>query len=146
MGKLWAYILIATCLGSAVVLAEDDANALPPLEIVISVAEQKLAVVQNGELLRKYPISTSKFGLGDAYNSFKTPLGHLRVCDKIGAGLTPGSVLKSRNATGEILPANAPGRDPIVTRILWLEGLESCNAAAKSTSTAPSRRASSGNP
>ena len=130
--NFWSHILIATCLGSVVVLAEDDAVAPPSLEIVISVAEQKLAVLKDGGLVRKYPISTSKFGLGDAYNSYKTPLGRLRVSDKIGDGLPYGSVLKSRNATGEILPVNAPGRDPIVTRILWLEGLESCNAAAKS--------------
>ena len=86
-GKIWAHILIAACMGSAVVLAEDDADGLPPLEIVISVAEQKLALVRNGGLLRKYPISTSKFGLGDSFNSYKTPLGRLRVCDKIGLRL-----------------------------------------------------------
>ena len=131
MGKLWAHILIATCLGSAAAVAATDEVAPPSLEIVISVAEQKLALVKDGGLVRKYPISTSKFGLGDSYNSYKTPLGHLRVCDKIGNGLAAGSVLKSRSATGEVLPANAPGRDPIVTRILWLEGLESGNAAAK---------------
>ncbi len=119
-------------MGAVVVLAEDDAVAPPALEIVISVAEQKLALVKDGGLLRKYPISTSKFGLGDSYNSYKTPVGRLRVCDKIGDNLAFGAVLKSRNATGEILPVNSPGRDPIVTRILWLEGLESGNANAKS--------------
>ncbi len=132
MGKFWAHILIAASMGAVVVLAEDDAVAPPALEIVISVAEQKLAVVKDGGLLRKYPISTSKFGLGDSYNSYKTPVGRLRVCDKIGDNLAFGAVLKSRNATGEILPVNSPGRDPIVTRILWLEGLESGNANAKS--------------
>jgi hypothetical protein len=132
MGKTWAHIFIATCLGSAVALAEEDTVAPPPAEIVISVAEQKLALLKDGGVVRKYPISTSKFGLGDSYNSYRTPLGHLRVCEKIGDGLSLGAVLKSRNATGEILPVNAPGRDPIVTRILWLDGLESCNAAAKS--------------
>ncbi len=131
MGKLWAHILIATCLGSAVVFAEDDTVAPPPLEIVISVAEQKLALVKDGGVVRKYPISTSKFGLGDANNSYKTPLGRLRVCDKVGDNLPEGAVLKSRNATGEILRVNAPGRDPIVTRILWLDGLEACNNNAR---------------
>ncbi len=79
MGKFWAHILIAASMGAVVVLAEDDAVAPPALEIVISVAEQKLALVKDGGLLRKYPISTSKFGLGDSYNSYKTPLGRLRV-------------------------------------------------------------------
>ena len=131
MGKRWTHILIATCLGSAVVFAEDDTVAPPSLEIVISVAEQKLALVKDGGVLRKYPISTSKFGLGDSNGSYKTPLGRLRVCDKVGDNLALGSVLKSRNATGEILQANAPGRDPIVTRILWLDGLESGNSNAR---------------
>lgn len=131
MGKHWAHILIATCFGSVVAFAEDDTVAPPSMEIVISVAEQKLALIRDGGVVRKYPISTSKFGLGDATNSYKTPLGRLRVCDKVGDNLPIGAVLKSRNATGEILQANAPGRDPIVTRILWLEGLEAGNGNAR---------------
>lgn len=131
-GKIWAHILITTFLGSAVVLAQDNAVEPPPTAIVISVAEQKLALVKDGGLVRKFPISTSKFGLGDSYNSYKTPLGRLRVCDKIGDNLAYGAVLKSRNATGEILPVNSPGRDPIVTRILWLDGLEPGNSNARS--------------
>lgn len=102
-----------------------------PTEIIISVAEQKLMVVRDGMWTQKFRVSTSKFGLGDSYGSYKTPLGKLRVCDKIGDGLSVGSVIKRRHATGEILPVNAPGRDPIVTRILWLEGLESRNDHAK---------------
>jgi hypothetical protein len=128
----WALFIFATCCGSAVLLAEDDGGAPPETEIVVSVAEQKLALVRDGGLVKKYPVSTSKFGIGDSFNSYRTPLGRLRVCNKIGDDLALGAVLKSRSATGEILPANAPGRDPIVTRILWLEGLESCNANAKS--------------
>jgi hypothetical protein len=103
-----------------------------PPEIIISVAEQKLMVMRDGMWTHKFRVSTSKFGLGDSYGSYKTPLGKHRVCDKIGGGLSPGSVIKRRHATGEILPVNAPGRDPIVTRILWLEGLEPSNEHAKS--------------
>lgn len=110
--------------------AEAQESDSPP-EIIISVAEQKLAVVRDGMWTHKFRISTSKFGLGDSFGSYKTPLGKLRVCDKIGGGLTAGSVIKRRHATGEILPVNAPGRDPIVTRILWLEGIETANQHAK---------------
>jgi L,D-transpeptidase catalytic domain len=102
-----------------------------PPDVIISVAEQKLMVVRDGMWTHKFRVSTSKFGLGDSYGSYKTPLGKLRVCDKIGTGLNSGSVIKHRHATGEILPVNAPGRDPIVTRILWLEGLEPGNQHAK---------------
>ena len=102
------------------------------VEAVISIAEQRMAVLRDGMLVEKYKISTSKFGLGDSYGSYKTPLGRHRICDKIGEGLPAGAVIKHRNATGEVLPANARGRDPIVTRILWLEGLEQRNANARS--------------
>jgi len=102
-----------------------------PTELLVSVADQQMVLVRAGELVAKYPISTSKFGLGDARNSYKTPLGRLRICEKIGDGLTAGTVLKGREATREVLPVNAPGRDPIVTRILWLEGLEEQNRNAR---------------
>src|SRR5439155_16241597 len=59
-----------------------------------------------------------------------TPLGTLEVAQKIGANAPVGAVFKGRHATGEILPPNARGRDPIVTRILWLKGLENCNSNA----------------
>ena len=132
MGKLRALLILGAVLGPCIIRAADDESAPPSLQLVISVAEQKLAVVKDGGLVRKYPISTSKFGLGDTFNSYRTPLGQMRICDKVGDDLPIGSVLKSRNATGEILPVNAPGRDPIVTRILWLEGLESGNSNARS--------------
>ena len=53
------------------------------------------------------------------------------MCDKVGEDLMFGAVIKHRSATGEVLDVNAPGRDPIVTRILWLEGLEEQNRNAK---------------
>ena len=101
------------------------------MEVLISVADQKMAVLRDGGLIQKYPVSTSRFGIGDAYRSYKTPLGQLRVCDKMGDDLMQGAVIKHRSATGEVLDVNAPGRDPIVTRILWLEGLEEQNRNAK---------------
>jgi hypothetical protein len=101
------------------------------MEVLISIADQKMAVLRDGGLIQKYPVSTSRFGAGDAYRSYKTPLGQLRVCDKVGDALMQGAVIKHRSATGEVLDVNAPGRDPIVTRILWLEGLEEQNRNAK---------------
>lgn len=104
----------------------------PPCQVVISVRDQKLAVVRDGEWVARYPVSTSRFGTGDNFWSYKTPLGDLRVCDKIGDNLSPGAVIRHRSATGEVLPANAPGRDPIVTRVIWLDGLEPQNRNARS--------------
>ncbi len=99
-------------------------------EIIVSVKEQKLLLLTDGKPEAIYPVSTSKFGIGDRWGSYATPLGKFLIKSKIGMGLPLGSVFKSRNPTGEILKPNAPGRDPIVTRILWLEGRESCNRNA----------------
>jgi lipoprotein-anchoring transpeptidase ErfK/SrfK len=99
-------------------------------QVVVSVRNQEMAVINNGEVVAKYRISTSKFGLGDEFGSYKTPTGTLWVCNKIGGNLPPGTVIKNRNVTGEIIPANAPGRDPIVTRVIWLRGLEDQNKHA----------------
>jgi len=92
-------------------------------EIVISVHDQQLALLENGRATGRFPISTSRFGIGDGLNSYKTPIGLLWVYDKIGDNLPQGAVIKNRAATGEVIPANARGRDPIVTRIIWLKGL-----------------------
>jgi lipoprotein-anchoring transpeptidase ErfK/SrfK len=98
--------------------------------IVISTREQKLALLDRGNLMAIYPVSTSKFGLGDWRGSSFTPLGELEVSKKIGDNAPPGTVFKDRLRTGEIVLPNSPGRDPIVTRILWLRGRESQNANA----------------
>ncbi len=98
--------------------------------MVIGVEDQQMALLRKGKLLAIYPVSTSKFGLGDRPGSYATPVGELRVRKKIGGGAPSGAVFKSRQLTGEILPVDAPGRDPILTRILWLEGREPRNRNA----------------
>lgn len=100
--------------------------------VEVSVPDQRMAVYRDGVRIREYPVSTSKFGLGDDRGSKRTPLGELQIAKKIGANAPAGTVFKSRKRTGEVLPPDAPGRDPIVTRILWLKGLESQNSNAYS--------------
>jgi lipoprotein-anchoring transpeptidase ErfK/SrfK len=101
-----------------------------PNSVIISVREQKLLLLQNGAKVATYPISTSKFGLGDAWGRMTTPLGYLAVAQKIGDHAPAGAVFHNRRFTGEILAPNAPGRDPVITRIIWLRGLELQNAHA----------------
>jgi len=98
--------------------------------IVISTREQKLALLDRSKLMAIYPVSTSKFGLGDWPGSSCTPLGKLEIAEKIGDDAPPGAVFKDRRRTGEIVVPDSPGRDPIVTRILWLRGREPQNANA----------------
>jgi len=107
-----------------------SARADGPSRVIISVKDQKLMVMGNGEKLATYPVSTSKFGLGDQWGRMTTPLGFLQVAQKIGDHAPVGAVFRSRRFTGEILKPNAPGRDPVITRIIWLRGLEPSNAHA----------------
>jgi lipoprotein-anchoring transpeptidase ErfK/SrfK len=96
--------------------------------IVVSVADQELALIAHRRVVKRFPISTSKFGMGDAVGSYRTPLGETFVSAKIGDGLPAGAVIKNRNATGEIVKANAPGRDAIVSRVIWLRGMDGTTA------------------
>jgi hypothetical protein len=79
-------------------------------------------------LIRQYPVSTAANGPGEQSGSYCTPRGRHRIAEKIGAGAPLFAAFKARQPTGEIwtpaLDAAEPGRDWILTRILWLEGLE----------------------
>jgi hypothetical protein len=104
--------------------------AQPETKIVVSIPEQRLGVLVNNKVYRTYRISTSRFGEGDSRNSWQTPMGHLVVATKIGAAAPLGGVFRRRQFTGEVLSPNAPGRDPIVSRIIWLRGIEGENKNA----------------
>jgi len=98
--------------------------------VVISIRDQKLMLLENGGRVAIYPVSTSKYGVGDFRGRMTTPLGYLMVAKKIGDNAPVGAVFHNRRWTGEILQPNAPGRDPVTTRIIWLNGLEAQNAQA----------------
>ena len=98
--------------------------------IVISIPEQRMLVLEDGHPVADYQVSTSKFCLGDQPGCQGTPLGELEIARKIGGGAPACAVFKNRRPTGEILNPDTPGRDPIVSRILWLKGMEACNRNA----------------
>jgi lipoprotein-anchoring transpeptidase ErfK/SrfK len=122
--------------------AAAPANTTPPVvvvptpapvletQLVVSIPEQKLAVVVADKVYKTYKISTSRYGEGDALGSWCTPKGRLAVATKIGGSVPFGGVFQRRRYTGEVLSANAPGRDPIVSRIIWLRGLDYANKNA----------------
>jgi lipoprotein-anchoring transpeptidase ErfK/SrfK len=114
----------------AAIISASPAMATP--SVVVSVPDQTLALIDGGIVVARYPVSTSKFGLGDRPGTYSTPLGTMAIASKIGANAPLGTVFKNRRPTGEVLRPNAPGRDPIVSRILWLRGLEKQNALAYS--------------
>jgi lipoprotein-anchoring transpeptidase ErfK/SrfK len=121
------HTLALSCVAAVLGLS---ATAKADTSVVVSVRDQQLAVMKDGLRLATFPVSTSKFGLGDQPRSYGTPVGTMQVAAKIGGGAPVGAVFKHRQRTGEILRPNSPGRDPIVTRILWLRGTESQNSRA----------------
>ena len=96
------------------------------LRVVLT--EQRLEVRERGTVRHEFVVSTSRYGPGERQGSGCTPRGRHVVRAKIGAGLPAGAVLRGRRPTGEIwspaLAAGHPGRDWILTRILWLSGRE----------------------
>ncbi len=125
-----AALLSLSLLATASLDLRAGTEAPIPPRVIISVKDQKLMVVEDGKRAAIYPVSTSKFGIGDRWGSMATPLGWMQVAQKIGDHAPTGAVFHKRRFTGEILTPNAPGRDPIVTRIIWLRGLETSNANA----------------
>lgn len=101
-------------------------NALTNLDIFVSLPAQTLELYQKGLLLRRYSVSTARNGAGELNGSFCTPRGRHIIRAKIGTGCPENAVFVCRRATGEIwtedLTAQFPGRDWILTRILWLSG------------------------
>lgn len=96
--------------------------------IRVSIPDQRLELLEGGVAVASYPVSTARNGPGERRDSGCTPRGWHRVRIKIGAGLPLNTVFVGRRPTGEIynsaLAADYPERDWILTRILWLTGLE----------------------
>ncbi|MEN8261608.1 MAG: L,D-transpeptidase [Pseudomonadota bacterium] len=94
----------------------------------VSISNQQMTVVNKGNVVRRYPVSTAKNGPGEFSGSECTPRGWHRIRAKIGEGQPLGAVFVGRRATGEVygkeMRRRVPDRDWILTRILWLGGLE----------------------
>ncbi len=102
------------------------------LRIEVTIGTQTLALWDGHRLVRQWPCSTSKFGIGFREGSNQTPLGVFRVAEKFGEGMGQRTVFKARVPVGEWNPDHITNEDLIVSRILWLEGCELRNANTKS--------------
>ncbi len=101
-------------------------HLIDPLELflVVSIETQSLLVCVRDTVVERYDASTSRFGNGNRENSLKTPLGVHRIKEKFGAGALAGRIFRDREHTGEDWDHRQTGDNLILTRILWLEGLE----------------------
>lgn len=99
------------------------------MKLLVSIARQHMTLLDDsGRVVREYSVSTAKAGAGEESGSYRTPRGHHLIRAKIGAGCPKNTVFVRRRPTGEIwtpeLYEQHPGRDWILTRILWLSGCE----------------------
>ena len=102
-------------------------TATDKISVCISVARQTAEVrAASGEVLRTFPVSTSAYGLGSEPGSLRTPLGCFRVAEKIGDAAPLGTIFQSRVSTGASGLGAIDG-DLILSRILWLDGVEPHN-------------------
>ena len=97
----------------------------PRLEV--SIGQQTLTLWSGQQRLHTWPCSTSRFGIGFTEGSNKTPLGQFEVREKHGAGAPSGTIFRSRQAVGQWQPGMDTQSDLVLTRILWLHGLEARN-------------------
>jgi lipoprotein-anchoring transpeptidase ErfK/SrfK len=94
--------------------------------IHVSIGDQRLTLKQNDRLIRTYPVSTSRFGIGTDEGSLKTPTGRFRVAQKIGGEMPSGTIFVGRVPleADEVPPRT---EDLVMSRILWLDGLDEHN-------------------
>jgi lipoprotein-anchoring transpeptidase ErfK/SrfK len=94
--------------------------------IHISIRDQLLTLKEDETPVRTYPVSTSRFGIGTEEGSFKTPIGRFRVVEKIGGEMPAGTIFQSRVPLKPDDPL-PPTEDVVMSRILWLDGLDEDN-------------------
>jgi lipoprotein-anchoring transpeptidase ErfK/SrfK len=95
--------------------------------IHISIRDQRLTVKDGETTVRTYPVSTSRFGIGMEEGSLKTPIGRFRVVEKIGGDMPASTIFRSRIPLKPSDPL-PPTEDLVMSRILWLDGLDEHNA------------------
>ncbi len=102
-------------------------NKKGKVRVVVSIKKQLLTVFKNDEMIKTYPVSTSKFGVGNKIGSRKTPLGKHKIIEKNGKDAPIGTIFKAKKNTGKIINPQEEfykGQNLITTRVLQLEGLE----------------------
>ena len=125
MNRVHVSFLIALAL-----VAIRQLTASTAAEIVVGHSRSNPGPARWGKVLARYRVSASKFGSSDNVGSYRTPLGTLFVSGRFGDHLPVGTVIKNRAPTGEVIGVDAPNRDAIISRVIWLRGMERQNSAA----------------
>lgn len=99
----------------------------PTRRLIVSIDDQTLDVMEEDQCIRRFNISTAAKGMGFTMNSYRTPTGRFRICEKIGDGQPCGTIYKQRVAVGQWQSGDPVEGDLILTRILRLQGLDAEN-------------------
>ena len=100
----------------------------PPRRLEVSIDDQILYVFEGDHCICQFAISTAAKGMGFTMQSYRTPTGHFRIAEKIGAGMACGTIFKMRVPAGIWRPGDAVGSDYVLSRILRLDGMDPANA------------------
>lgn len=113
-------------------MAARPANPQPAesWDIHVDIARQEVDLLLNGLRVKSWPASTSRFGNGFTEGSNRTPTGRFRIAEKFGSGEPAWMEFKERKATGKVAEPGGD-HDAILSRVLWLEGLDPGNANTK---------------
>lgn len=103
---------------------KESIGSVPTEYLLVLTGIQRMALVAGGNVILEYDVSTARAGTGCEEGSMKTPLGVHRICAKIGEGAPLWRVFVGREDTGKEWDRNDRSENAILTRILWLEGLE----------------------
>lgn len=101
------------------------------LSLEVSIAAQTLRLLENGEEVKSYPISSAKNGIGSEEGSFKTPTGNFTICEKHGHNAPIQTIFKGRKPVGIWHSCETCDDDLVTSRILWLDGTDEHNANTK---------------
>jgi hypothetical protein len=96
--------------------------------LVVSIDDQTLRLIKDGASIREFPVSTAIKGMGFVKDSYRTPVGNFRICEKIGADQPSGTIFKARVPVGQWHEGESPEADLVLTRILRLDGIDPANA------------------
>ena len=109
----------------AACLATCDRLGIAPTHYVLTVniARQTVSLYEQNRLVKNFPCSTSRFGIGEVLNSQRTPRGLHRIAEKVGDGEPAGAIFRDREVIGNVSELGVKAGS-ITTRIMWLEGLE----------------------
>lgn len=124
------YLIILLSKLSILILCNCSATLPESIDaLLVSVEEQQIHLVKDEEVIKTYPVSTSRYGVGNTVGSMRTPLGTHTITEKIGDGLEMGSVLQYRKPTGEVIPQDeSTPATKITSRILRMKGEETINS------------------